>query len=455
MTNEKEYKKVSELRVWDKNPRGIKKKDFERLKKQIVDLGAYKPLLATDDGIVIGGNMRLRALMDLGVTNVWVNTITFFEEDKKWRAKINGEVAPKIFESKEQAMLEYALSDNDRAGYWEDESLASILLNNPGINLDEFKVDLGEPLGLKDVIERFAPDLITEDEAPDVSDGEAVSKVGEIYQLGDHRVICGDSTKVEVIEALMAGEKANCVFTDPPYNVNYGNTMKDALRHKVSGANAGKTIMNDHFDDHEGFYNFLRDSLTAMQPFVAGDIYICMSSSELHTLQKAFLEAGGHWSTFIIWVKNTFTIGRSNYQRQYEPILYGWFEKTSHYWSGVRNLSDVYKDEIRQDADGSKWLKVEAGVETDIWEYNKPSKSKEHPTMKPIGLCARGIKNSTKYGEIVSDSFGGSGSTLIACEQLHRKCRMVELDPKYVDVIRKRYAKFIGEENWEEATPKI
>lgn len=226
MTNEKEYKKVSELRVWDKNPRGIKKKDFERLKKQIVDLGAYKPLLATDDGIVIGGNMRLRALMDLGVQNIWVNTITFFEENKKWRAKIDGEVAPKIFESKEQAMLEYA-------------------------------------------------------------------------------------------------------------------------------------------------------------------------------------------------------------------------------------LSDVYKDEIRQDADGSKWLKVEAGVETDIWEYNKPSKSKEHPTMKPIGLCARGIKNSTKYGEIVLDSFGGSGSTLIACEQLHRKCRMVELDPKYVDVIRKRYAKFIGEENWEEATPKI
>ncbi|MDZ4296106.1 MAG: site-specific DNA-methyltransferase [Patescibacteria group bacterium] len=203
---------------------------------------------------------------------------------------------------------------------------------------------------------------------------------------------------------------------------------------------------NDNFADKQAFYQFLYDALSAMRPFVRGDVYVAMSSSELHTLQKAFIDCGGHWSTFIIWVKNTFTIGRANYQRQYEPILYGWFEGSSHYWSGRRNLGDVVKEVMREEVDGTKWLKIEeGGIETDIWEFPKPTKNKEHPTMKPIALCTRAISNSSLRDEIVLDLFGGSGSTLIAAEQTGRMCYMMELDPKYCDVIRKRYEILTGQ----------
>lgn len=430
----KEFAKLSELKGWDRNPRGIKKDDFERLKRQIERLGQYKPLLVNSDGVVLGGNMRMKAFGELKIDEVWVSVVDAETEQK---------------------MVEYALSDNDRSGFYQEESLAELIASNPGIDLEEFKVDLGHALTIGEVLNNFSPEYITEDEPPEVDSTPAISKLGEIYQLGRHRLSCGDSTSIDVMKALMDGKSAAMTFTDPPYNVNYGATMKDKLRHKVSKGNAGRKILNDHFDDHEDFYNFLFQTITSMKNFVRGDVYVCMSSSELHTLQKAFVECGGHWSTFIIWVKNTFTIGRSNYQRQYEPILYGWFEGSSHFWSGTRKLSDVYKEEIKE-MDGAKWLKLEAGVETDIWEYNKPTKSKEHPTMKPIALCARAIKNSSKVNDIVLDQFGGSGSTLIACEQLNRSCHINELDPKYVDVIRKRYAKFIGDgDRWEEITPVI
>jgi len=433
-TSLKEFRKISELTNWDKNPRAVKKNDFERLKRQIERLGQYKPLLINESGIVLGGNMRLRAYREMGMEDVWVSVVN---------AKT------------EQKMLEFALSDNDRVGYYQEETLAELIAANPDINLDDFKVDLGKSLSIGDVLKRFSPEFTTEDEPPELDNKNVKSKLGEIYKLGEHRLSCGDSTKIEVLSALMDGKKAMMTFTDPPYNVNYGATMKDKLRTKVSKENSGRKILNDHFADHEGFYLFLRDTMEVMKSFVIGDVYVCMSSSELHTLQKAFIECGGHWSTFIIWVKNTFTIGRSNYQRQYEPILYGWYEGSSHYWSGTRKLSDVYKDEIKE-IDGEKYLKLDAGVETDIWNYNKPLKSPEHPTMKPVALCGRAVKNSSKAGDIVLDQFGGSGSTLIACEQLNRICYINELDPKYCDVIRKRYAKLIGDgDNWEEITPVI
>jgi DNA modification methylase len=171
-----------------------------------------------------------------------------------------------------------------------------------------------------------------------------------------------------------------------------------------------------------------------------------MSSSELNTLQKAFADCGGHFSTFIIWVKNQFTIGRANYQRQYEPILYGWFEGSSHYWSGVRNLGDVYGiHELARDVDGAPLVRVEAcKIESDIWEFPKPSKNKEHPTMKPIALCARGIRNSSKPDDKVLDSFSGSGSTLIAAEQTGRVFYGMELSEKFCDVIVRRWELFTG-----------
>ena len=209
------------------------------------------------------------------------------------------------------------------------------------------------------------------------------------------------------------------VFTDPPYNVNYGATMKDTLRKKDGQKSAGRTIMNDNLGDN--FKQFLTDACANIVNFCKGAIYICMSSSELHTLYNSFVESGGKWSTFIIWAKNTFTLGRSDYQRQYEPILYGWPQGAKHYWCGDRDQADV-------------------------WEYNKPQVNDLHPTMKPLELVARAIKNSSQANDIVADFFGGSGSTLIACEQLNRVCYMSELDPKFCDVILTRWENLTGKE---------
>lgn len=412
-----EFRKTSELKLWEDNPRNIKPKDFERLKKQIQELGQYKPLLITEDGTVIGGNMRLRAYMDLGIEDIWVSVVNPKDENQ---------------------MLAYALSDNDRAGFYDDDLLANLSSAYPDFEWENYAVDLAPPTTLDLILKN---DEVVEDEVPELSQEEPISKLGEIYQLGKHRLMCGDSTKIEDVEKLMNGQKADMVFTDPPYNVDYKGT-------------AGK-IKNDNFKNNKAFYQFLYDAISSLRPFVFGDLYICMSSSELHTLQKAFTDCGGHWSTFIIWVKDRFTLGRSNYHRQYEPILYGWFDGSSHWWSGSRKLGDVYKGDIQQDASGRTMLYAD-GLDTDVWEFDKPDKNREHPTMKPVRLCARGISNSCKSAGIVLDTFGGSGSTLIACEQLNRTCYMMELDPKYVDVIRKRYAKFIGkEEAWEEVSPRV
>ena len=230
--------------------------------------------------------------------------------------------------------------------------------------------------------------------------------------MGEHRLACGDSTDREAVQRLMGQSKAAMTFTDPPYNVNYGETMKDKLR-----GNSNK-IVNDNLG--EVFEPFLEKACRNILEFTDGAVYICMSSSELHTLQKAFIAAGGHWSTFIIWAKNTFTIGRSDYQRQYEPILYGWREGVNHYWCRDRDQGDV-------------------------WQVDKPSSSPLHPTMKPLALIERAIQNSSQAGDKVLDTFLGSGSTLIACERTGRICYGMELEPLYVDVAVMRWESFTGE----------
>jgi DNA modification methylase len=202
-------------------------------------------------------------------------------------------------------------------------------------------------------------------------------------------------------------------FTDPPYNVDYGNSAKDKMRGK------DRRILNDALGD--GFYQFLYDACLNLLVVTKGACYVCMSSSELHTLQKAWIDAGGKWSTFIIWAKNTFTLGRSDYQRQYEPILYGWKQGVDHFWCGDRDQSD-------------------------IWNYNKPRVNDLHPTMKPVELVERAIKNSSKSRDIVLDLFGGSGTTLIACEKTGRQARLIELDPKFADVIVKRWEEYTGQQ---------
>lgn len=362
-----------------------------------------RPLVIDKNNVVIGGNMRLKALKELGYEEVPVLSAEDLTPDEIKR---------------------FVVVDNLPFGQWDYDVLGADYgldeLEGMGFDTKEIGLDLG--------YDEKDDDVPDKPEAP-------VSVLGDVYILGKHKIVCGDSTNVDVVDSLMAGEKAAMVFTDPPYNVAYTGGTKDKL-----------TIQNDSFEG-EGFYDFIKNAMLAIRGHVTGDVYICMSSSELDVLQRAFREVGGHWSTFIIWVKNTFTLGRSNYQRQYEPILYGWFEGSSHYWSGVRNLGDVYKSSIKEDLDGVPLVRVEGladGIESDIWDFDKPARNKQHPTMKPIDLIVRGVVNSSKPGDIVLDTFLGSGSTLIACEKTKRACYGIELDPAYIDVIVSRYCEHTG-----------
>jgi DNA modification methylase len=235
-----------------------------------------------------------------------------------------------------------------------------------------------------------------------------VTMEGDLWICGKHRLLCGDSTHMDTVKVLLDGGLADMVFTDPPYSVFYIGKTAQKL-----------TFKND--DLGAGFHEFLRKVCTTLLTVTKGAVYICMSSSELHTLHRAFTDAGGHWSTFLIWAKHHFTIGKSDYQRQFEPILYGWREGGGHHWCGDRDQSD-------------------------LWLIKRPMASVEHPTMKPVELVERAIRNSSEAGDTVLDIFGGSGTTMIACEMLDRKARLIELDPHYCDVAIERWQRFTGQE---------
>ena len=250
-----------------------------------------------------------------------------------------------------------------------------------------------------------------DDQVPEVP-ATPVSRLGDVWLLGGHRVLCGDATDPDSYELLLRGNQADMVFIDPPYGVNYANSAKDKLRGTY------RPILNDNLG--VAFGPFLEAALTPLLQHCRGGVYIAMSSSELDTLQTAFRAAGGHWSTFIIWAKNTFTMGRADYQRQYEPILYGWPEGAHRHWCGDRDQGDV-------------------------WQIKKPAKNDLHPTMKPVELVERAIRNSSKPGQRVLDTFGGSGTTLIAAEKAGRCAALMELDPKYADVIVRRWQDWTGQ----------
>jgi DNA modification methylase len=274
-----------------------------------------------------------------------------------------------------------------------------------GFSAEELEIILADPEGTNE-------GLTDEDAVPEAPE-TAVTVPGDVWILGEHRLLCGDATQMEAVEKVLAGGLADMVFCDPPYNVNYGATMKDKLR------GTHRPIANDNLGSD--FERFLRDACVNMLAVCKGSLYICMSSSEIHTLQRVFREAGGHWSTFVVWAKNTFTMGRSDYQRQYEPILYGWKEGADHFWCGARDQGDV-------------------------WFIKKPHVNDLHPTMKPVELVERAVRNSSKGRDTVLDPFGGSGTTLIACEKAGRQARVVELEPKYCDVIVRRWQEFGGKE---------
>jgi DNA modification methylase len=387
-----EHWPLDRLIPYARNARTHSEDQVAQIAASIVEFGWLNPVLIDDGGNVIAGHGRLLAARKLGF-----------------------EIVPIIRASHltPAQVRAYRLADNRLAELsgWHEELLAAELAA-----LREEDVDLGL-LGFDDAeIERLLTESSEEagpaDEAPEPP-ADPVSRPGDLWICGEHRVLCGDATVLADVESVLGGELADMCFCDPPYNVNYANSADQKRRGK------NRPILNDALG--EQFGELLYDACVNILTVTKGAVYICMSSSELDVLQKAFRAAGGHWSTFVIWAKNTFTLGRSDYQRQYEPILYGWKDGVDHYWCGARDQGDV-------------------------WFIDKPAKNDLHPTMKPVELVERAIRNSSKSRDIVLDPFGGSGTTLIAAERAGRRARLIELDPRYVDVIVQRWQQATGGE---------
>jgi LSD1 subclass zinc finger protein len=380
---------IDKVIPYARNARKIPPEAVNKVAASIQEFGFRQPIVVDKVGVIICGHTRLLAAQKLGLTQVPVH------------------VADNLTPAQVRA---YRLLDNrsHEESSWDTDLLGFELLDLKTLGLD---LDL---TGFNsDELDRFlagAGDgiagLTDEDAAPDLQEA-AVTLTGDCWIAGRHRIVCGDTTDIETIEQLMNGDRADLVFADPPFNIDY-HGGRGRSRRRIANDNLGA-----------GFESFLCHACRNMLQVTDGALYICMSSSELHTLKKAFTDAGGHWSTFLIWAKSNFTLGRSDYQRQYEPILYGWREGAEHFWCGARDQSD-------------------------LWLVNKPTVNELHPTQKPVELIERAIRNSCKPGDTVLDGFAGSGSTLIACETTNRQGRLIELDPRYVDCAVRRFQEFTG-----------
>ena len=387
------WRPLGELIPYARNPRTHSDAQVAQIAASIREFGWTNPVLVDGENGIIAGHGRVMAARKLGLERVPVIELAHMSKAQK-RA--------------------YVLADNQLAlnAGWDDELLRLELADLSELGFDLGLIGFGEGelerlLALADGDEAAGE---TEDEVPEPPE-EPVSKPGDLWVLGSHRVLCGDATVLTDVERALGGQLADMTFCDPPYNVDYANTPKDKLRGKH------RPILND--DLGSSFETFLYDACVNILSVTKGACYVCMSSSELHTLQRAFASAGGKWSTFVIWAKHTFTLGRADYQRQYEPMLYGWPAGQDRYWCSARDQGDV-------------------------WFFDKPVRNDLHPTMKPVALVERAIRNSSKNRDIVLDPFGGSGSTLIACEKARRHARLIELDPRYVDVIIRRWQEFSG-----------
>jgi site-specific DNA-methyltransferase (adenine-specific) len=375
--------KINEVKPNPKNPRIIKDGKFQKLVKSIQefpDMLNKRPLVTfTDtDGkyIVLGGNMRLKACKEIGLKEIPIIVADEWTEEQK---------------------NEFLIKDNVGFGEWDWDSLA----NEWDVEkLDDWGLDLPVDLSVQEEFEAEEDDY----EIPNEINTDIV--IGDLFEIGEHRLLCGDSTQTDTFEKLMQGELADMVVTDPPYNVAYEGKTKDAL-----------TIENDSMGNDD-FYKFLYDFYTALTTAVkkGGAIYVWHASSEVINFGKAMVDAGWLLKQQLIWVKNSMVMGRQDYQWKHEPCLYGWLKGDSHKWYSDRK-------------------------QTTVIEWDKPSRNGEHPTMKPIGLFSYQIENSSKKGDIVIDAFGGSGTTMVACEQIKRKARVIEYDPKYCQVIIDRMKK--------------
>ena len=384
-----EKKQVTDLLPAEYNPRKELKpgdSEYEKLKRSLEQFGYVEPVIWNKTtGRVVGGHQRLRVMKDMGLTEVEC-------------------VVVELPEDKEKA-LNIAL--NKISGEWDKDKLALLISDLQGTDFDVSLTGF-ESAEIDDLFKDTLKDGVKDDNfnVEEELQKPTFSKAGDLWMLGRHRLVCGDSTKPETFELLMNGIKANLTITDPPYNVNYEGS-------------AGK-IKNDNMENN-AFYEFLLSAFRNTEAVMADDasIYVFHADTEGLNFRKAFSDAGFYLSGTCIWKKQSLVLGRSPYQWQHEPVLFGWKKKGKHQWYTGRK-------------------------ESTIWEFDKPKKNGDHPTMKPIPLLAYPIMNSSMSNTVVLDPFGGSGSTLIACEQTDRICCTVELDEKFCDVIVKRYIEQVG-----------
>jgi DNA modification methylase len=383
---------ITKLKPAEYNPRkDLKPEDeeYQKIKRSIIEFGYVAPVIVNSDMTVIGGHQRLKVLKELGYNEVEC-------------------VVVDLNKNKEKA-LNIAL--NKISGDWDNNKLEELLaeLKETDIDLDitGFSFDEVDNI-LKDITGSKEDDFDIQQALDEID--EPTTKTGDIWILGRHRLMCGDSTQKEQVLRLMNNQEADMLLTDPPYNVDYEGKTADALK-----------IENDNMNETE-FYNFLLDSFRNMYESVkhGGSVYVFHADTEGLNFRNAFKSCGFKLAQCLVWVKNTFVMGRQDYQWRHEPILYGWKEGAGHYFVDDRKQSTVL-------------------------EFDKPSRNAEHPTMKPVDLLVYLIKNSSKEDNLILDLFGGSGSTLIAAEQTKRKCYTMELDPKYCDVIVKRWETLTGE----------
>lgn len=384
-----ERKHTADLIPADYNPRKDLKPgdaEYEKLKRSIEQFGYVEPVIWNKTtGFVVGGHQRLKVLLDMGITEVECVVVEMDAEKEK--------------------ALNIAL--NKISGEWDKDKLALLIADLQGADFDVSLTGF-EPAEIDSLFKDAQQDKVHDDDFNVDAELKApvITKAGDVWTLGQHRLVCGDSTKPETFALLMGDRKANLVITDPPYNVNYEGS-------------AGK-IKNDNMAD-DAFYQFLLAAFLNAEAAMADDasIYVFHADTEGLNFRRAFADAGFKLSGTCIWKKQSLVLGRSPYQWQHEPILFGWKKKGKHQWYTGRK-------------------------ESTIWEFDKPKKNGDHPTMKPIPLLAYPIMNSSMSNTLVLDPFGGSGSTLIACEQTDRSCCMIELDEKFCDVIVKRYIEQVG-----------
>ena len=383
---------IEKLKAAEYNPRkDLKPEDeeYQKIKRSILEFGYVAPIIVNADMTVIGGHQRLKVLKELGYEEVECNVVDL---DK----------------TKEKA-LNIAL--NKITGEWDNSKLEELLaeLKETDIDMDMTGFTFDEVDNILKDIEGSKEDDFDLDQALNEIE-EPITRPGDIWILGKNRLMCGDSTQKEQVMRLMDKQDADMLLTDPPYNVDYEGKTVDALK-----------IENDNMTSTE-FYNFLLDSFRNMFEVTkcGSSVYVFHADTEGLNFRNAFNAVGFKLAQCLVWVKNTFVMGRQDYQWRHEPILYGWKEGAGHYFINDRKQSTVL-------------------------EFDKPTRNAEHPTMKPIDLLVYLIKNSSKENDLILDLFGGSGSTLIAAEQVKRRCYTMEQDPKYCDVIVKRWELLTGE----------